>query len=65
MKIKPVTVLALLLVIFFLIELKGVMHYDNVDENIYFYMGKLIAEGKTPYADFFMRILRSRFMLTR
>ncbi len=53
MKVKPEAILALLLVAFFLVELKGLSHYDNVDENIYFYMGKLITEGKTPYSDFF------------
>ncbi len=52
-KIKIEAILAVLIAIFVLIELKGLMHYENSDENIYFYMGKLIAEGKVPYKDFF------------
>ena len=30
------------------------LDYSFSDENTYIYMGKLVAEGKTPYGDFFL-----------
>jgi len=45
--------LVLLLAFFVIIEYNGLDHYDLGDENIYFYMGKLVSEGKMPYKDFF------------
>jgi 4-amino-4-deoxy-L-arabinose transferase-like glycosyltransferase len=53
MKIRPMHLVVAALLMFVLIESKGLLHYDNVDENVYFYMGKLVSEGKMPYRDFF------------
>ncbi len=53
MKIKPGYTLLALILVFAAIEAKGLAHYDNVDENVYFYMGSLISGGKMPYSDFF------------
>lgn len=53
MKIKPIHIILAALVLFTAIEARGLFHYDNVDENVYFYMGKLVSEGKMPYSDFF------------
>ncbi|MBI2650783.1 glycosyltransferase family 39 protein [Candidatus Woesearchaeota archaeon] len=39
--------------IFILIALKGLMTLQPGDENVYYYMGKLVNEGKLPYRDFF------------
>ncbi|MAG08473.1 hypothetical protein CMO89_03295 [Candidatus Woesearchaeota archaeon] len=50
---KAVWVLALILLVFFVVELRGLVHYDIGDENAYFYMGKLMSEGYLPYRDFF------------
>ena len=41
------------LVIFILIALKGLVALQPGDENVYYYMAKLISEGKIPYKDFF------------
>ena len=38
---------------FILIVLKGLVTAQPGDENVYYYMGKLISEGKVPYRDFF------------
>ncbi|MBI2652187.1 glycosyltransferase family 39 protein [Candidatus Woesearchaeota archaeon] len=38
---------------FILIILKGLTISQPGDENVYYYMGKLINEGKIPYKDFF------------
>lgn len=45
--------LAAILVIFIAVESKGLYHYDNSDENVYFYMSYLVSEGSLPYRDFF------------
>src|SRR3989338_9829433 len=39
--------------IFISIVFKGAITAQPGDENVYFYMGKMIAEGKLPYRDFF------------
>ena len=39
--------------IFVLIASKGLTAPQPGDENVYYYMGKLISEGKIPYKDFF------------
>ncbi len=39
--------------IFIFIVSKGIITPQPGDENVYFYMGKLITEGKIPYKDFF------------
>lgn len=39
--------------IFISIVFKGAITAQPGDENVYFYMGKMIAEGKAPYRDFF------------
>ena len=41
-------------IIFILIVLKGLMTPQPGDENVYYYMGKLVSEGKIPYRDFFL-----------
>ncbi len=41
-------------VIFILIVLKGLITPQPGDENAYYYMGKLVSEGKIPYRDFFL-----------
>ncbi|OYT39744.1 MAG: hypothetical protein B6U86_04950, partial [Candidatus Altiarchaeales archaeon ex4484_43] len=43
----------ILIVLFFLFLKTQGLRYAAGDGNIYFYMGKLIAEGKMPYGDFF------------
>lgn len=50
---KAYVVFFLFILLFTAIESFGLSHYDVTDENIYFYAGKLIAEGKVPYRDFF------------
>lgn len=39
--------------LFILIVLKGIIIAQPGDENVYYYMGKMISEGKVPYRDFF------------
>ncbi len=48
-----ILVLSCLIILFIAIEWKGLFHYDNTDENGYFYMSYLVSEGKLPYRDFF------------
>lgn len=38
---------------FILIVLRGLKTAQPGDENVYYYMGRLISEGKIPYKDFF------------
>ncbi|MBN1156035.1 glycosyltransferase family 39 protein [Candidatus Woesearchaeota archaeon] len=45
--------LMVLFAVFIAIEIPGLVHLEPGDENVYFYMGKLISEGKMPYRDFF------------
>lgn len=40
------------LAVFLIVKTSG-LNYAQSDENIYFYMGKLVSEGKLPYRDFF------------
>jgi 4-amino-4-deoxy-L-arabinose transferase-like glycosyltransferase len=47
-------IFAIFILIFITIESGGLNHYDIVDENVYFYAGKLVSEGKVPYRDFFL-----------
>ena len=44
---------ALYAIIFVVIASKGITTYQPGDENVYYYMGQLVAEGKLPYQDFF------------
>ena len=39
--------------VFVLIILRGLITPQPGDENVYYYMGKLVSEGKVPYRDFF------------
>ena len=39
--------------VFVVVVVQGLMNYQPGDENVYYYMGKLISEGKAPYKDFF------------
>jgi len=41
------------LIVFLAIVLKGLTTAQTGDENVYYYMGKLVSEGKIPYKDFF------------
>ncbi len=43
----------LFVIIFIIIALKSLTVVQPGDENVYYYMGKLISEGKIPYRDFF------------
>jgi len=43
----------LLLIIFCLIQIPILFSSLTGDENVYYYMGKVVAEGETPYKDFF------------
>jgi len=47
------SIFALLILTFFLIEIKGLNHYDPGDEHIYFHRAELLADGIIPYKDFF------------
>src|SRR3989338_10215315 len=40
-------------IMFILIVLKGLITPQPGDEDVYYYMGKMISEGKIPYRDFF------------
>ncbi len=42
-----------ILALFVAVEFSGLSHYDNADENVYFYMSQLVSEGSLPYRDFF------------
>ncbi|MBI3033956.1 hypothetical protein HYY72_02255 [Candidatus Woesearchaeota archaeon] len=53
MKLKSWHLFAALSIIFFSIQATH-FRYAISDENIYFYMAKLIAHGQMPYADFFL-----------
>lgn len=46
--------LFLFAVVFVLITFKGLKTAQPGDENVYYYMGKLVSEGKIPYKDFFL-----------
>ena len=48
-----ILILSAAIILFAAIEAKGLLHYDNSDENVYFYMSSLVADGKVPYRDFF------------
>jgi len=39
--------------VFIIINLKGLLIAQPGDENAYYYMGKLVSEGRVPYKDFF------------
>lgn len=39
--------------IFVIVALKGLAAPQPGDENAYYYMGRLVSEGKSPYSDFF------------
>ena len=43
----------LFIIIFVIVILKGLITSQPGDENVYYYMGKLINEGKIPYKNFF------------
>ena len=40
-------------ILFIFIVSKGLITLQSGDENVYYYMGKLVSEGKLPYRDFF------------
>ncbi len=42
-----------ILALFIAVESAGLDHYDNSDENVYFYMSHLVSQGNLPYRDFF------------
>ncbi|MBI2134188.1 glycosyltransferase family 39 protein [Candidatus Woesearchaeota archaeon] len=46
-------VLVSVIILFVVVQSRGLLHFDNSDENIYFYMSYLVSEGKLPYRDFF------------
>lgn len=46
--------LLVFIIIFIFITFKGLKTAQPGDENVYYYMGKLISEGKLPYKDFFL-----------
>jgi len=45
--------LFIFMIISVLMVIKGLITAQPGDENVYYYMGKLISEGKVPYRDFF------------
>ena len=47
------TLFFLIVTAFIFMASKGLAMPQPGDENVYFYMGKLITEGKVPYRDFF------------
>lgn len=52
-KSKMCYILLFIFIIFILIASKGLRAPQPGDENVYYYMGRLITEGKAPYKDFF------------
>lgn len=44
---------ALIFIVFSAIALKGLFLAQPGDENVYYYMGRLVSEGYVPYKDFF------------
>lgn len=50
---KPWLLFSIIALIFLIIEFKGLFLNVPGDENVYYYMGKLISEGNIPYKDFF------------
>ena len=44
---------AVIFIAFIGIVSKGLAVAQPGDENVYYYMGKLVAEGSVPYRDFF------------
>lgn len=52
MKIK--WILTILFISFFIVEITSQFTFNVIgDDQVYYYMGKLVAEGFTPYKDFF------------
>ncbi len=49
----PYILLFISIAAFMLIAAKGITMPQPGDENVYYYMGKLVSEGKIPYRDFF------------
>ena len=47
-------IFGILIAIFIIIVSKGLTAPQPGDENVYYYMGKLVSEGKVPYRDFFL-----------
>ncbi len=47
-------ILLILVLVFLIIELKGLNHIALGDEFAYYYMGKLVSNGAMPYRDFFL-----------
>ena len=45
--------LILFMVVFIAVVFRGLFAHQPGDENVYYYMGKMITEGKVPYRDFF------------
>ncbi len=46
-------ILCLAIMLFIAAELRGLSHVEYSDENVYFYMSSLVAQGHVPYRDFF------------
>ncbi|MBI2101889.1 glycosyltransferase family 39 protein [Candidatus Woesearchaeota archaeon] len=49
----PYVFLAAFMAAFLAITLRGLSTAQPGDENVYYYMGRLVSEGKIPYRDFF------------
>ena len=49
----PYVLLAAFMAAFLAITLRGLSTIQPGDENVYYYMGRLVSEGKMPYRDFF------------
>jgi len=47
------SLIALIFIIFIAIAAKGIFTAQPGDENVYYYMGKMVSEGYVPYRDFF------------
>ena len=47
------SLLLIFMFLFILIMLKSIITAQPGDENVYYYLGKLISDGKVPYRDFF------------
>ena len=47
------TIVAIIFLAFISIVYKGILIPQPGDENVYYYMGKLVSEGNVPYKDFF------------
>ncbi len=51
-RLLPIAALAVIVALWLLLKSQALIA-SNTDENIYFYMARLVADGKLPYQDFF------------